>query len=126
MNQHCLVTTTPSGLRRRAAAVLSSAFVLGLAANAAAVEVPGVGWEGQGADVVITNLDPDPRPDMILIAYDNPAQANNFRYKVGFNLDAAGVTANWVGFPQIDGVGWEGQGAGAAITNLDGDARLEM
>lgn len=66
-------------------------LILGGAA-AQAVEVPGVGWEGQGADAVITNVDTDPRPDMILMAYDNPAQANNFHYKVGFNLDAGGIT----------------------------------
>ena len=91
-----------------------------------AIEVPGVGWEGQGADIIVTNIDTDPRPDIILMAYDNPAQANNFRYKVGFNLNANGIAANWISHPQIDGVGWEGQGAGAAITNLDGDARPEL
>jgi len=91
-----------------------------------AVEVPGVGWEGQGADILVTNIDTDPRPDIILMAYDSPAGANNFRYKVGFNVDANGSTTNWTNHLQVEGVGWEGQGAGAAITNLDQDARPEL
>ena len=100
---------------------------LALPVRSGAVEVPGVGWEGQGADVVITNVDTDPRPDMILMAYDNPAQANNFRYKVGWNLGTNGVAQSWdPGFVMVDGVGWEGQGAGAAIANLDGDPRPEL
>jgi hypothetical protein len=101
-------------------------IVIAFTHSARGVEVPGVGWEGQGADILITNIDTDPRPDMLLMAYDNPAQANNFRYKIGFNLDANGIAANWSNLPQVDGVGWEGQGAGAAITNLDGDARPEL
>lgn len=101
--------------------------VMAASGTAAAVEVPGVGWEGQGAGIEITNLDADPRPDLILMAYDNPAQANNFRYRVGRNVDANGVTADWTaGYIRVDGVGWEGQGAGLAVTNLDADARPEL
>jgi hypothetical protein len=89
--------------------------------------VPGVGWDGQGADVVITNLDADPRPDMILAAYDNPSGANTFRYRVGMNLDANGVAqSSGPAFITVDGVGWEAQGAGAAVTNLDADSRPDM
>jgi hypothetical protein len=102
-------------------------ILLPRAAVAQYVQVPGVGWEGQGADVVVTNLDADPRPDMILMAYDNPDRDNGFRYKVGRNLDQNGATSDWTpGFIAVPGVGWEGQGAGAALTNLDADARPEM
>jgi hypothetical protein len=91
------------------------------------VQVPGVGHEGQGADIVVTNLDGNPRPDMLLMAYDNPSGANDFRYKVGLNLAPNGQTGNWTpGFVTIPGLGHEGQGAGLAVTNLDGDARPEL
>ncbi|HLE82314.1 MAG TPA: hypothetical protein VJA25_13640, partial [Dehalococcoidia bacterium] len=36
-------------------------------------QVSGVGDAGDGADLAFTNLDADPRPEMILMAYDNPA-----------------------------------------------------
>jgi hypothetical protein len=106
---------------------LTTLAALAASGTAAAVEVQGVGWAGQGAGIEITNLDADPRPDLILMAYDNPPQANNFRYRVGRNVDANGVTADWTaGFIRVDGVGWEGQGAGLAVTNLDADARPEL
>jgi len=89
--------------------------------------VQGVGWEGQGADVAIANLDGDSRPDMVLMAYDNPAQANTFRYRIGWNLNSNGVATRWDNdYVTVQGVGWEGQGAGIAIANLDGDSRPDM
>jgi hypothetical protein len=96
-------------------------------AGAQFITVPGVGWEGQGADVVLTNLDGNPRPEMILMAYDNPSGDNTFRYKVGWNLNSQGVAANWdSSFRTVPGVGWEGQGAAMAIANLDGNSRPEL
>ena len=56
---------------------------------------------------------------MILMAYDNPVGANTLRYKIGWNLDTAGIAASWSGTIEISGVGWEGQGAGIAIGNVD-------
>ncbi|HOT06192.1 MAG TPA: hypothetical protein PLI05_00345 [Methanotrichaceae archaeon] len=89
--------------------------------------VPGVGWEGQGAGVVMTNLDSNPRPEMILMAYDNPAQMNSFRYKIGWNLNSAGDATSWdANYKTVSGVGWEGQGADAAFVNLDSNGRPEM
>jgi hypothetical protein len=93
--------------------------------KAALIEVPGVGDHGNGADVVITNLDSDPRPDMILMAYDAPDGPNNFRYRVGLNLNADGATT-FGDIIEVTGVGWDAQGAGAAITNLDSDPRPEL
>lgn len=90
------------------------------------VQVGGVGWEGQGAGVRLMDLDGNGRPEMILLAYDAPAGANNFRYRVGMNLDANGVAASWGASIQVAGAGWEGQGAGVAFTNLDGNPRPEM
>lgn len=96
-------------------------------ASAQFVQVPGVGWEGQGADVVVLQLDGNPRPDMILMAYDNPNGANAFRYRVGLNLDNAGNTANWsANYVEVPGVGWEGQGAGAAVADFDGNGRPDL
>lgn len=104
-----------------------AALCLPAAALAQTISVPGVGWEGQGADIAITNLDANPRQDMILMAYDNPARSNSFRYRVGRNLNANGQTSDWsTNFIQVPGVGWEGAGAGLALTNLDSDSRPEM
>ncbi len=89
-------------------------------------EIPGVGNEGQGADVELINLNNDDNPEMILMAYDNPRRANTFRYRIGWDLNNAGVTTNWSNHITVQGVGSEGQGAGMAFTNLDNDRRPEM
>jgi hypothetical protein len=88
--------------------------------------VPGVGDEGQGSGVAFGNLDTDPRPDMLLMAYDNPAGPNTFRVRVGWNVNAAGVATSWSAFTTLAGVGDEGQGAGIRLVNTDDDARPEM
>lgn len=84
-----------------------------------AIQVGGLGWEGQGIGAALVNLTGTARPDLVLMAYDNPAGGNSFRFIVGVDLNTAGMTGNWQGRPQVGGVGWEGQGAGLAITNLD-------
>lgn len=89
-------------------------------------QVDGMGHEGQGAGVAVANLDNDPRPDLIVAVYDNPSGANNFRYKIGWNLSPGGAVASWSGVTQVNGVGNEGQGAGIAIGNLDANVRPEM
>jgi hypothetical protein len=114
-------------LRARAGWLAVFALAFAPAATAQFVQVPGVGREGQGADLAVLQLDGDPRPDMILMAYDNPPGANNFRYRVGLNLDLAGNTSNWsANYIEVPGVGWEGQGAGAAAVDLDGNGRPEL
>ncbi len=91
-----------------------------------AVEVPGVGHEGQGADIFFAGLDSDPRPDMILMAYDNPTGANTFRYKIGWNIDSTGMAGSWSGVKRVPGVGHEGQGAGLYVLNLDANPRPDL
>lgn len=90
------------------------------------IQIPGVGWDAQGAGADLVNLDNNPRPEMVFVAYDSPPGANTFRYMVGWNLNTAGVATNWTGPFLIGGAGWEGQGAGVTIANLDGNARPEM
>lgn len=86
-----------------------------------------MGWEGQGAGASIASLDGDPRPELLLMAYDNPGGANTFRWRVGWNLGANGVASFWEpGFRTVAGVGWEGAGAGLGIGNVNGDPRPDL
>lgn len=88
--------------------------------------VPGVGSIGDGAGVAFADLDNNPRPDMILMAYDAPSGANQFRYRVGLNVDAAGQTRQWSAPIAIPGVGHLGEGAGLTVTNLDNNPRPDL
>ncbi|SFJ38681.1 HEAT repeat domain-containing protein [Jannaschia pohangensis] len=117
---------TYSVLRAAAFAAVSVPLLPGLAA-AQFTTIPGVGWEGAGAGATFAQIDSNPRPDLIFMAYDDPARDNNFRYRIGFNVNAAGQATSWSSdFIRVDGLGWEGDGAGVAVGNIDGDSRPDM
>jgi hypothetical protein len=90
------------------------------------IDVAGVGWEAQGAGMAVTNLDNNARPEMILMAVDNPPKGNSFRYKIGWNLNASGVATSWSKYKSVTGVGWEAQGADIAVFNLDTNPAPEL
>jgi hypothetical protein len=88
--------------------------------------VTGLGWEGQGAGVAFADIDHNGVQDMVVMAYDNPAGANTFRYRVGWNLGVDGTTNNWSASVEIGGVGDEGQGAGVALGDINDNGTLDM
>ena len=88
--------------------------------------VTGVGWEGEGAGIAIADIDGNGILDMVVMAYDAPAGANNFRYRIGWNLSTNGSTNNWSNTVEIGGVGDEGDGAGVALGDINGNGTLDM
>jgi len=90
------------------------------------IVVGGVGHVGEGAGVAFTNLDSNSRPEMILMAYDAPGGANNFRYRIGWNVKTNGHATSWSSYIIVGGVGNLGEGAGLTFTNLDSNSRPEM
>ena len=49
------------------------------------------------------------------------------RYRIGRGLDAAGNVAAWTTPQQVPGwFGWENQGGGIAVADLDGNSRYEL
>ena len=90
------------------------------------IQIPGMGHLGQGLGLAVTNIDNDPRPDILFAVYDNPAQQNNFRFRVGWNVGPGGAVTSWSDLPQVDGVGWEGQGMGIAFANIDANPRPDL
>lgn len=91
-----------------------------------AIHVPGVGYHGEGAGMALVNLDNNPRPDLVFMAYDNPEGGNTFHYKIGWNINAQGVTQSWSPVYSMPGVGASGDGAGIAFWNIDNNIRPEL
>ncbi len=88
--------------------------------------VPGVGNRGDGVGVDLADLNQNGSLDLVLMACDDPNGQNTFRYRVGLDIDAEGLTSNWSDWKQVTGVGKRAEGAGLAIADLNGNGRPEM
>lgn len=87
----------------------------------------GVGTQGQGAGVALADINGNGKPDLVLMAYDNPQRGNTFRYKIGWDIDEAGKVTGWTpSYTTVGGVGWEAQGAGLAVGDIDLDGTNDM
>ncbi|MEE2031886.1 galactose oxidase-like domain-containing protein [Rhodococcus chondri] len=84
------------------------------------------GWENQGADIAITSL--DGQPTLVVLVVDNPPGQNTGQFRLGMGLTRDGtLTGGWTPWVAVpDWYGWENQGAGIAVTDLDGDGRPEL
>ncbi len=88
--------------------------------------VPGVGNEGNGAGVCLFDIDDNGVLDVVFMAYDDPAGGNSFRYKIGWNINTAGVCSSWGAYTQIAGAGDKGSGAGVAIADINQNGTPDM
>lgn len=88
--------------------------------------VSGVGHSGEGAGLTVADIDGDGKLDLVLMAYDAPSGANEFRYKIGFGLKPDGSVTRWGVSERISGLGHSGDGAGIVISDIDNDGNLDM
>ncbi|MCU0287821.1 MAG: hypothetical protein MUF15_15700, partial [Acidobacteria bacterium] len=73
-----------------------------------------------------TQLDDNPAPELILMAYDNGYFVNFFRYRIGWNVNSQGKAQYWSSYQEGLGVGWQGSGAGMDIVQLDQNPRPDI
>lgn len=90
------------------------------------VNVAGVSNVAQGAGIAFTNLDANPRPEIILMAEDSPSGQNQYRYIVGFNVSTAGIATAFSAPFLIPGTTNESNGAGITIRNIDNNGAPEF
>lgn len=88
--------------------------------------IGGVGDLGDGAGITFVQINNDPRPDMILMAYDDPTGANDIRYRVAFDLDAVGNTANVTAPIGATGFGDDAEGAGVAAGFFNANTQIDL
>lgn len=79
------------------------------------------GTQADGAGITIGNIDLNPRPEIILTAYDDPDGYNNFRYMVLHNVDRTGNPATITPYWTYRGCGNNGAGADAQLCDIDGN-----
>jgi hypothetical protein len=85
-------------------------------------------WENQDGSIALADIDGNGRLDLVVFQIDNPGGKNDGYYRVGWNLNTAGnVTGGWSPWRAVaDWPYWENQGAGIAITDLDGNGRPDL
>src|ERR1700736_3848478 len=82
----------------------------------------------QGASVAVGDVTGNGQPDLVVLAVDGGQQPNRAAYRVGRELDAgAAVTGGWTQWhPVPDWTSRDTQGAGIAVTDLNGNGKLDV
>jgi hypothetical protein len=84
-------------------------------------------WENQDCGLAVADIDGDGRPDVVVLMVDNPVGQNSGLYRVGRSLAADGTIESWGPWIAVpDWWGWENQGAGIAVADLDGTGRQDL
>ena len=94
------------------------------------IQVPGrFGVDTEEAGIAITDLSKNGRPDLVVFHIEKNAAGNRGFYRIGYDLDAKGnVTKGWTQQPiEIKArFGTSSQGAGIAITDLNGNGKPDL
>ncbi len=88
--------------------------------------VSGLGDHCDGSSIALGDIDKNGTIDIVLMAYDAPSGSNQFRYKVGYNLDSNGDASYWSSNKYISGVCDFSEGAGVALGDIDQNGTLEI
>jgi hypothetical protein len=90
--------------------------------------IPGwFGSENQGAGIAVADVNHDGKLEFVVLHIDNPSGDNHGYYRIGQGIDAQGNVASWSGTNLVPRwFGWENQGAGIAVADLDGNGRMEL
>jgi hypothetical protein len=77
----------------------------------------GTAQSGGGAD--IADIDGNGIPDLLVMSVDNPEKSNSFWYYIGWNMGTGGQVTSWSPKIQVNGLGWDNSGGGAALGDID-------
>lgn len=86
-----------------------------------------MGNEYNDIGIDIYDFNKNGKPDLLIMAYDDPKGANTFRYKIGYDLDASGIVLG--GYSQtytVEGVGTYAQGAGIAVADINKNGKPDI
>lgn len=89
-------------------------------------DIAGIADAARGAGISFGDIDGNGIPEVILMAYDIPAGANQIRYKVGYNLSPSGDTNNWSSVKFTAGLADVINGAAISLADVDRDGTLDL
>jgi hypothetical protein len=86
-----------------------------------------VGFETQAGSIAAEDINGDGLPEVFIFYIDHPANGNRAYYRVGSDINLYGRPRTWSDPIPIDGwFGYETQGGGIALADLDGDGKPEL
>jgi len=83
--------------------------------------IMGSDFEPRGADIAVTDVDLNGKPDVVLGLYANRGNSNAYRYVVGWDLNGLGSVSNLTRWFQLRGVGGDVNGIGLAQMSSQSD-----
>ncbi|MEM7060062.1 MAG: FG-GAP-like repeat-containing protein [Pseudomonadota bacterium] len=97
-------------------------------------EINGVAKTAHGAGIDVVDVDGNGMLDLVLMTYDDADGQNQFRYRIGFDMDSTGVPSAgnnpprsaWRTDQPVNGLGHRGEGAGVVVRDMNADGRLDM
>jgi hypothetical protein len=99
----------------------------GVASNwTTAPNVGGFGDVGEGGAIGFYDFDHNGTRDIVIMVYDAPSGPNWFKYRIGLNVNAAGVPQTWLPIIQMPGVGDFGEGVGLCIADINNDGQNDL
>ena len=89
------------------------------------IKVEGLGHRGEGAGVVLANVNDNRRKDLVFMVYDAAEGQNSFKFRIELDPTENGVAAaseRW----QYPGLGHHAEGAGLTAADLDGNGLPDL
>jgi hypothetical protein len=88
--------------------------------------ISGMSFVAEGAGVALADIDGNGQIDIVLMVIDAPSGPNEFRYKIGYNINTNGDASNWSAVKQISGLGDSSFGGGITIGDIDKNGVLDI
>ncbi len=83
------------------------------------IGIAGVGDNSNGASCALADINNNGKLDLILMVDDDLSGLNQFRYKIAYDLNTAGIAASVSSTKSLSGTGHFNEGSGIAVTNVD-------
>ncbi|MBM4463815.1 MAG: VCBS repeat-containing protein, partial [Chloroflexi bacterium] len=85
------------------------------------IHVSGVGDRNAGGGAAIADIDGNGKLDLLLMGIDDADGPNQFRYRIGWDLTASGISSNWSNVIYGPETAHFTAGGGARIADIDGN-----